>query len=134
MLTGNHLRAARAMAGLEQTDLAERAGLHVNSTRNMEAAGAKPIGGRADSHAKVIAALEGAGISFSGDYLRKRTSNRARPGTAGPPGRPTELETPGMKWEPRKVGWVSQWVCRSAQRKAGYPISVRRLWSGEMAC
>jgi hypothetical protein len=130
--TGNHLRAARALAGLEQTDLAERAGLHVNSIRNMEAAGDGPLGGRVDSHTKVIAALEHAGISFSGDYLRKRTSKRARPGTAGPPGRPAGLETPGMKWEPRKVGWVSQWVCRADRRRAGYPISMRRLWSGEV--
>ena len=76
MLTGNHLRAARAMAGLEQTDLAERAGLHVNSIRNMEAAGAKPIGGRADSHAKVIAALEGARLGYDVRVLADLTVAR----------------------------------------------------------
>lgn len=35
--TGNHLAAARAFAGLKQTELASMAGLHVNSLKRLEA-------------------------------------------------------------------------------------------------
>ena len=34
--SGKHLKAARALAGLKQADLAEAAGLHVNSVRRLE--------------------------------------------------------------------------------------------------
>ena len=35
---GRHLKAARAMAGLKQTELATLAGLHVNSLKRLERA------------------------------------------------------------------------------------------------
>ena len=35
--TGNHIAAARAFAGLNQTELALLAGLHVNSLKRLEA-------------------------------------------------------------------------------------------------
>lgn len=36
--TGRHIKAARAMAGLKQTELAQLAGLHVNSLKRLERA------------------------------------------------------------------------------------------------
>jgi transcriptional regulator with XRE-family HTH domain len=65
MLTiGNQLKAARALAGLEQKEIAEMAGVNVNTIRNMEASGAAPIAGRAQNVQAVQRALEAAGIEF----------------------------------------------------------------------
>lgn len=82
-LTGNHLKAARALAGLDQETLADLAGVSVNTIRNMEAVGNDAIGGRQSSRDKVQAALEGLGIEFMnggepGVRLRGRHGVRAK--------------------------------------------------------
>ena len=65
MLTiGNQLKAARALAGLEQKDVAEASGVHVNTIRSMEASGSAPISGRAQNVHAVQRALEAKGIEF----------------------------------------------------------------------
>ncbi|WP_104823875.1 helix-turn-helix transcriptional regulator [Rhizobium sp. NXC24] len=64
LTTGNQLKAARALAGVEQKDVAERAGVNVNTIRNMEAAGAGQIAGRAQNVQMVQRVLEEAGIEF----------------------------------------------------------------------
>lgn len=64
LTTGNQLKAARALAGLEQKDVAEKAGVNVNTIRNMEAAGAGQIAGRALNVQNVQRVLEQEGIEF----------------------------------------------------------------------
>ena len=64
LTTGFQLAAARALIGMDQTDLAERAGFSANTIRNMEKAGAGPIAGRAANVATVQRALETAGVEF----------------------------------------------------------------------
>ena len=64
MLTGNQLKAARALLGMHQSDLARRAALNVNTIRHMESSGAEPITGRVFNIQAVQAALEAAGIEF----------------------------------------------------------------------
>lgn len=64
LIISNQLKAARALAGLEQSELAARAKVNVNTIRNMEAAGMGPIPGRAVTVRAVQAALEAAGIEF----------------------------------------------------------------------
>ncbi|MEY9782249.1 helix-turn-helix domain-containing protein [Sinorhizobium fredii] len=64
LTTGNQLKAARALAGLEQKDIAEKAGVNVNTIRNMEAAGAGQIAGRALNVQNVQRVLEQEGIEF----------------------------------------------------------------------
>lgn len=65
MLTiGNQLKAARALAGLEQKDVADASGVHVNTIRSMEASGAAAIAGRSQNVQAVQRALEGRGIEF----------------------------------------------------------------------
>lgn len=64
LTTGNQLKAARALAGMEQKEVAEAAGVNVNTIRNMEASAASPIAGRAQSVQAVQRALERAGIEF----------------------------------------------------------------------
>jgi transcriptional regulator with XRE-family HTH domain len=62
--TGNQLKAARALIGMEQSKLAELARLNVNTIRNMEAAGVGPIAGRSVNVQAVQRALEAAGLQF----------------------------------------------------------------------
>jgi transcriptional regulator with XRE-family HTH domain len=64
LTTGYQLKAARALIGMEQTALAELAGLNVNSIRNMEASGSEAIAGRAENVQRVQRALEAAGVEF----------------------------------------------------------------------
>ena len=64
LTTGNQLRAARALVGIEQADLAARADLHVNTIRKMEAKAAGEITSGADNLRRVQSALEGAGVEF----------------------------------------------------------------------
>lgn len=67
LVTGNQLKAARALAGIEQKVLAERTGLNVNTIRSMESSAGNPIAGRAANVHKVQAALEEMGIEFLND-------------------------------------------------------------------
>jgi transcriptional regulator with XRE-family HTH domain len=71
LVTGNQLKAARALAGVDQQQLAESAGVNVNTIRNMEARGAEPIASGAMTVRKIEVALEALGIEFL---------NHARPG------------------------------------------------------
>ena len=69
--TGNQLRAARALAGMDQAELAERAGVHVNTIRAMEGKGEAMLKSALDVVTRVQAALEAAGIELQ---------NHGRPG------------------------------------------------------
>ena len=64
LATGNQLKAARALAGVNQQQLADSAGINVNTIRNMEARGAKPITSSAVTVRNVELALEALGIEF----------------------------------------------------------------------
>ena len=71
LATGNQLKAARALAEVDQQQVADSAGVNVNTIRNMEARGAKPITSSAVNVRNVQLALEALGIEFL---------NHARPG------------------------------------------------------
>jgi transcriptional regulator with XRE-family HTH domain len=64
LTTGNQLKAARALIGLDQGDVAQRADVNVNTIRSMEASGSSPIAGRAANVQRVQQVLEAAGIEF----------------------------------------------------------------------
>ncbi|MBX4911215.1 MULTISPECIES: helix-turn-helix transcriptional regulator [Rhizobium] len=64
LTTGNQLKAARILAEIEQKELAEKAGLNVNTIRNMESAGNGPIAGRAANVQIVQKVLETEGVEF----------------------------------------------------------------------
>lgn len=66
MITSAQLRAARALAGLDQRALAARAGLSLPTIQRMEAS-AGVIRGNVDSLTKLIAALDSAGIELIGE-------------------------------------------------------------------
>jgi transcriptional regulator with XRE-family HTH domain len=61
--TGRQLKAARALAGIKQEELARAAGLHVNSIRYMERK--DRITDTWSTIERVVAALEGFGVVLS---------------------------------------------------------------------
>ena len=61
MLSSAQLRAARALAGLDQRQLAKKAGLSVPTIQRMEAS-EDVIRGNVDSLMKLVTALDQAGI------------------------------------------------------------------------
>lgn len=66
MITAAQLRAARALAGIDQRQLAKQSGLSVPTIQRMEASDGV-IRGNVDSLMKLIAALDAAGILLIGD-------------------------------------------------------------------
>jgi transcriptional regulator with XRE-family HTH domain len=57
------LKAARELVGWKQTDLSEASGLSIVTIRRLESQDGE-LGGRADTAAKIVAALEAAGVIF----------------------------------------------------------------------
>ena len=70
MITAAQMRAARALAGIDQKTLAEMAGVSVPTIQRMEASEGV-VRGVVDTLTKVIQALESAGVELIGE-------NRAR--------------------------------------------------------
>ena len=63
MLSSSQLRAARALAGLDQRQLAEKAGLSVPTIQRMEASEGV-IRGHVSSLMKIVAALDQSGVEL----------------------------------------------------------------------
>ncbi|WP_457940240.1 helix-turn-helix domain-containing protein [Mesorhizobium sp. 10J20-29] len=83
MITAQQMRAARALAGIDQKVLAERAGVSVPTIQRMEASDGV-VRGVVDTLVKVIRALEESGVELIGEN---------QPSTAG--GRGVRLRSPG---------------------------------------
>ncbi len=66
MITSQQMRAARALLGLDQRQLAELAGLSLPTIQRMEASDGQ-VRGIVDTLVKVITAIEGAGIELLGE-------------------------------------------------------------------
>ena len=66
MITASQLRAARALASIDQRQLAELAGLSLPTIQRMEASDGV-IRGNVDSLTKLIAALDAVGIELIGE-------------------------------------------------------------------
>jgi transcriptional regulator with XRE-family HTH domain len=78
LTTGNQLKAARALAGVEQLALAEASGVSIGTIRNMEACGSDVLKSSLKTISIVQRALEAAGVEFTnggepGVKLRRRT-------------------------------------------------------------
>jgi hypothetical protein len=77
LVTGNQLKAARALGEMDQQTLATKADVNVNTIRNMEARGSEPITSGLVTVRKVQLVLEARGVEFlnhgePGVRLRKR--------------------------------------------------------------
>jgi predicted transcriptional regulator len=66
MITASQLRAARALLGIDQRTLADRARLSLPTIQRMEASDGV-IRGNVDSLTKVVQALENMGLELIGD-------------------------------------------------------------------
>jgi transcriptional regulator with XRE-family HTH domain len=66
MITASQLRAARALLGIDQQVLAQRAQLSLPTIQRMETSGGM-IRGNVDSMMKVIQALENMGVELIGE-------------------------------------------------------------------
>ena len=75
MISAAQLRAARALAGLDQKRLAELSGLSVPTIQRMEASEGV-IRGNVDSLMKLIAALNAAGVILIGEGETSVTGGR----------------------------------------------------------
>lgn len=81
MITAAQMRAARALLGMDQRELAEQTGLSLPTIQRMEASDGV-IRGNVESLMKLIAGLDEAGIELIGEHA---------PSTAG--GRGVRLKT-----------------------------------------
>jgi transcriptional regulator with XRE-family HTH domain len=75
MITAAQMRAARALLGMDQRDLAEKTGLSLPTIQRMEAS-EDVIRGNVDSLMKLIAGLEDAGIVLIGDGAASTSGGR----------------------------------------------------------
>jgi transcriptional regulator with XRE-family HTH domain len=75
MITSSQLKAARALIGMDQRMLAERAGLSLPTIQRMEASQGV-VRGNVESLTKLIAALNEAGVELIGDNAVSQTGGR----------------------------------------------------------
>lgn len=90
MITAAQMRAARALAGIDQKTLAENAGVSVPTIQRMEASDGN-VRGVIETLTKVIDALNACGVELIGDN---------QPSTGG--GRGVRLIEPGPAGDPKK--------------------------------
>lgn len=75
MITGPQMRAARALLGIDQKDLAELAGVSVPTIQRMETSPGN-VRGVVDSLMKIVEALDRAGIELIGDNAQSIAGGR----------------------------------------------------------
>jgi transcriptional regulator with XRE-family HTH domain len=64
LTTGNQLRAARALADIDQGTLATRAGININTVSAMEKRGGQTLTSGLDKIRAVMMVLEAEGVEF----------------------------------------------------------------------
>jgi transcriptional regulator with XRE-family HTH domain len=109
MITAAQLRAARALAGLDQRKLAELSGLSLPTIQRMETS-EDLIRGNVDSLTKLIAALDSIGIEFLGEGVVGPAGGRGVrfKKSASPSSDTWVLATGGPGVRPKKSAGVSR--------------------------
>jgi transcriptional regulator with XRE-family HTH domain len=92
MITAAQLRAARALLGIDQRELAAQCGLSVPTIQRMEASEGV-IRGNVDSLMKLVAALDSAGIELIGEGAVSHSGGRGVRLKAGSGGKPAKPRT-----------------------------------------
>jgi predicted transcriptional regulator len=75
MITAPQMRAARALLGMDQRTLAQRAGVSVPTIQRMEASTGQ-VRGTVDSLGKVVTAFEAAGVELIGERAPSQAEGR----------------------------------------------------------
>jgi transcriptional regulator with XRE-family HTH domain len=94
MITAAQLRAARALLGIDQRELAAQCGLSVPTIQRMEASEGV-IRGNVDSLMKLVAALDSAGIELIGEGAMSQSGGRGvrlKVGAGAKPAKPPGTE------------------------------------------
>jgi len=84
MITAAQVRAARALRGIDQRELAQRAGLSLPTIQRMEASDGV-VRGNVDSLMKLVDALAANGIELIGEGTASSAGGRGVRLKAGPP-------------------------------------------------
>jgi transcriptional regulator with XRE-family HTH domain len=102
MIGTRQIKAARALLGWSQEDLANRSGVSYPTIARLEAVDG-PLGGRPETEAKIVRALVAAGAAFMGPGVAlklKSTGDRVSYGSGEVP--------PDLKLAPREIGVVCE--------------------------
>jgi transcriptional regulator with XRE-family HTH domain len=75
MMTAGQMRAARALLGIDQRELAELSGVSLPTIQRMEASDGN-VRGVVDSLTKVVTAFDRAGVELIGDNQASREGGR----------------------------------------------------------
>ena len=75
MITASQMRAARALLGIDQRQLAELSGVSLPTIQRMEASDGN-VRGVIDTLIKVVEAFDGAGIELIGENMVSREGGR----------------------------------------------------------
>lgn len=75
MITADQLRAARALAGMDQKTLAEKAGVSLPTIQRMEASPGN-VRGVVETLTKIVTALDQAGIELIGENMPSHGQGR----------------------------------------------------------
>jgi len=75
MITGAQMRAARALLGIDQRELAQRSGLSLPTIQRMESSDGV-VRGNVDSLMKLVEALGSAGIELIGEGATSHSGGR----------------------------------------------------------
>jgi transcriptional regulator with XRE-family HTH domain len=75
MITGAQMRAARALLGIDQRQLAQRSGLSLPTIQRMESSDGV-VRGNVDSLMKLVEALGAAGIEVIGEGVTSHSGGR----------------------------------------------------------
>jgi transcriptional regulator with XRE-family HTH domain len=75
MITGTQMRAARALLGIDQRELAQRSGLSLPTIQRMESSDGV-VRGNVDSLMKLVEALGAAGIELIGEGAASHNGGR----------------------------------------------------------
>lgn len=75
MITAAQLRAARALAGLDQKALAQKAGVSLPTIQRMEASSGN-VRGVVETLTKIVAALDAAGVELIGENMPSHGTGR----------------------------------------------------------
>jgi transcriptional regulator with XRE-family HTH domain len=99
MITAAQMRAARALLGIDQKTLAERAGVSVPTIQRMESSKGQ-VRGVVDTLARVVDALNRSGIELIGDNAASLSGGRGVRLVDAAPASPV----PPSPFAPRTVG------------------------------
>ena len=99
MITAAQMRAARALLGIDQKTLAERAGVSVPTIQRMESSQGQ-VRGVVDTLARVVEALNRSGVELIGDNAASLAGGRGVRLVEAAPARPA----PPNPFAPRMVG------------------------------